>query len=382
MARGYFLGNAVGPTGKSSATSAGTQPTTIFGRVVDIVLDNSKILYNTAGNQLPIGAIKYQDVNTPVNANGEFSYALPALNSIKQYPLVNEIVTIQTGPNPDFQESVGQTVNYYSTILNIWGAPHHNALPTQGVDFNSPIGDGIPELKDINPLFPFPGDILIEGRQGQSVRIGGYATQENKITDSVNNGKPYILISNGQIKTKNGIDHIIEDINEDFNSLYFLSDHKSTLKSANNKRDSYDVVPLKSDEYIGNQVIINGGRLFLNAKEDSAFISAKESVGLNARTLNFDAKDYFCVDSKKIYLGKKARTSSGNEPVVLGTQLQNWLETLLDTLENVGAAMSTAAAVSGGPVSNLVATGPELRAVARSLKAQIKQFQSKKVFTE
>ncbi len=42
--------------------------------------------------------------------------------------------------------------------------------------------------------------------------------------------------------------------------------------------------------------------IFLNAKEESAFISAKESIGLNARTLNFDAKDYMCVDANKIYL--------------------------------------------------------------------------------
>jgi hypothetical protein len=205
---------------------------------------------------------------------------------------------------------------------------------------------------------------------------------ENKLVSVGNNGKPFILISNGQKQTDNGIDYIVEDINKDPNSLYLLSDHKTTLKPANNKRDSYDVVPLRADRYVGNQVVVNGGRLFFNAKEDSAFISAKESIGLNARTVNLDATDYFCVDSKKIYLGKKARTSSGNEPVVLGTQLQNWLETLLDTLENVGSAMSTATAVSGGPVTDLVTTGPELRAVARSLKAQIVQFQSKKVFTE
>jgi hypothetical protein len=231
-------------------------------------------------------------------------------------------------------------------------------------------------------MYPYPGDVLIEGRQGQSIRIGGNMSPKNTLVDSINNAKPFILISNGQIKTDNGIDHIVEDINKDPNSLYFLSDHKSDLVAANTKRDSYDLVPLNSDQYIGNQVIINGGRLFFNAKEDSILLSAKESVGLNARTLNLDATEYFCADSKKIYLGKAARTSGGKEPVILGAQLENWLTTLLDTLNNLAIAMTTATSVIGGPVVQLNAAGPELQAVVNSLKTQIKLFQSKKVFTE
>ena len=106
------------------------------------------------------------------------------------------------------------------------------------------LGTDVVELSDVNPLFPFPGDILLQGRQGQSVRIGGNKSPQNPLVDAANNGKPYILISNGQLKTDNGIDHIIEDINKDPNSLYFLSDHKSDLLAANTKRDSYDVVQI------------------------------------------------------------------------------------------------------------------------------------------
>jgi hypothetical protein len=312
----------------------------------------------------------------------KFPFAYQGSAQNRTIPLNKEIVTLYTGADPGSIDNPGKTRTYWKEVVNVWNHPHHNAAPdTLQDNWQDDLLKGFPEQKTINPLIANPGDTLIEGRLGQSIRFGGSKGASTYIDDS-NNGKPVIIISNGQVTTKNGSDLIEENVNEDFNSLYFFSDHKSILKSANNKRDSYDVVPLRANEYIGNQVILNGGRLFLNAKEDSAFISAKESIGLNARTVNLDATDYFCVDSKKIYLGKKARTSSGNEPVILGTQLQSWLETLLDTLENVGSAMSTATAVSGGPVTNLVTTGPELRAVARSLKAQITQFQSKKVFTE
>lgn len=384
MAVNYFLGNTVSSIARGMGVGSNTQPTSVFGRVVDIVLDETKILYDEQGNRLPIGSIIYQDILTPVDKETSLPPAYPLSNTITQFPVINEIVLITTGPGPDFQENSSQLVSYYSSVLNIWGSTHHNALPTQGVDFEFPIGNTIPELKDINPLYPFPGDVLIEGRQGQSVRIGGYSTKENSITNNSNNGQPFIIISNGQIKTTNGIDHIVEDINEDFNSIYFLSNHKIPLKSANSKRNSYNTVPKTSDQFKGNQVVINGGRLFLNAKEESVLISAKDSIGLNANTLNFDATDYFCIDAKKIYLGEKARTAtpSVQQPAVLGKQLENWLSTLLDTLATVADAMSTASAVGAGPVTQLNATGPGLKATVQSLKSQFKVFQSKKVFTE
>ena len=378
----YFLGNRIGGLVQSQngGGSGGEGP--MYGRVIKISIDENTQILDPQGNTLPIGTILYRDITAEKETSATEYPALPLHANIKQFPLLNEVVALVQGPTSDIQTNVATKDMYYTSVVNLWGSNHHNALPEPNVDLSVILGKEVKELADINPMYPFPGDIIIEGRQGQSIRLGGNKTSQNKLVDDSNNAKPFILISNGQIQTTNGIDHIVEDINKDPNSLYFLSDHKTSLSAANKKRDSYDVVPLEADKYIGNQVVLNGGRLFLNAKEDSAFISAKESVGLNARTLNFDAKDYMCLDSKKIYLGKKARTTSGNEPVILGTQLQNWLETLLDTLENVGSAMSTAAAVSGGPVTNLVTAGPELRAVARSLKAQIKQFQSKKVFTE
>ena len=378
----YFLGNRIGGLVQSQNGGGLGGEGPMYGRVIKISIDENTKILDPQGNTLPIGTILYRDITAEKETSATEYPALPLHANIKQFPLLNEVVALVQGPTSDIQTNVATKDMYYTSVVNLWGSNHHNALPEPNVDLSIILGKEVKELADINPMYPFPGDIIIEGRQGQSIRLGGNKTSQNKLVDDSNNAKPFILISNGQIQTTNGIDHIVEDINKDPNSLYFLSDHKTSLIAANKKRDSYDVVPLEADKYIGNQVVLNGGRLFLNAKEDSAFISAKESVGLNARTLNFDAKDYMCLDSKKIYLGKKARTTSGNEPVILGTQLQNWLETLLDTLENVGSAMSTAAAVSGGPVTNLVTAGPELRAVARSLKAQIKQFQSKKVFTE
>jgi hypothetical protein len=378
----YYLGSQIGGLTQSQTSGGSQQPTLLFGRVIKIALDEGTEILDTQGNTLPIGTILYRDIAAEKETKATEQFALPLYANIKQFPLLNEVVMLVQGPTSDIQTNVSRKDVYYSTIVNLWGSNHHNALPEPNTDISTILGKDVKELSDINPMYPFPGDVLIQGRQGQSMRIGGNMSPKNTLVDDSNNGKPFILISNGQIKTNNGIDHIVEDINKDPNSLHFLSDHKSDLVAANIKRDSYDVAPLRSNQYVGNQVILNGGRLYFNAKEDSAFISAKESVGLNARTLNFDAKDYACIDSNKIYLGVKARTSSNREPVVLGIQLENWLTSLLDTLSSVASAMASATSITGGPVPTLNAAGPELDAVVKSLKTQIILFQSKKVFTE
>lgn len=367
-----------GSKGSSTgASSSGGQ----FGRVVSTILSlndpNCKdpSMLNGVYYKVPKVAGDESQVES-------LQFAYQGSSTMRVIPMEGEMVQIESAPGANSQGTPGATVKYWTKIVNIWNSPHHNASPdTKQTGWQDRLIGGAKEEANINPLQASPGDMLIEGRLGQSIRFGGNKGQSSLIGDS-NNGSPLIIISNGQIATDNGIDPIEENINDDFCSLYFTSKHVIPLKSANTKRDSYDTPPITSDQYLGNQVLINGGRLYFNAKEDSAFISAKESIGLNAKTINLDADNYFCVDAKKIFLGKKARTAVSKEPVILGTQLENWMNSLLDALSNVATALSSASAVSGGPVTQLNATGPELQAVVRSLRTQIKQFQSNKVFTE
>ena len=378
----YFLGSRIGGIVQSQNTGGSQQVSPVFGRVIKIALDESTEILDAQGNSLPIGTILYRDITAEKETTATEYPALPLQSNFKQFPLLNEVVLLTQGPSSDIQTNVSTRDVYYSTVVNLWGSSHHNALPEPNTDISTILGKDVKELSDINPMYPYPGDLLIEGRQGQSIRMGGNMSPKNTLVNSANNAKPFIVISNGQIKTDNGIDYIVEDINKDPNSLYFLSDHKSDLIAVNTKRDSYNTVPLDSNQYVGNQVIVNGGRLFFNAKEDSILLSAKEAVGLSAKTLNLDATEYFCVDSKKIYLGKKARTAFLKEPVVLGVQLENWLTTLLNSLNKLSYSLEIAASVSGGPVPQLNQAAYPLRAAVTSLQKQIKQFQSNKVYTE
>ena len=256
----YSLGGRVRSVQTNQGGGASKGDAISFGRVETIVL----------GVSLPIGGIRYKLVTEASDTNENYYTALPLFGNIQLYPFENEVVAILNAPDPDTQVSNGRKISYYlnSGVVNVWGTPHHNALPGAGVDFQYPIGRDVIQLADINPLYPFPGDTLIEGRHGQSIRLGGTKSKMNPLVDAANDGMPYLIISNGQIKTDNGIDRIVENIDKDPNSLYFLSDHTVNLTPANNKRASYDLPPTYAKAYRGNQVVVNGGRLFFNAKEE------------------------------------------------------------------------------------------------------------------
>jgi len=369
---------ASAPAAKSKAANSSQ-----YGRVVSIVLNIDDPKCKDASM---INGVFYRIPGKGANEDTTegLAFAYQGDVSIRVIPMEGEIVELQSKPAAGEGAKPGTTTKYWTSIVPIWNHPHHNAAPdTKQPEWRNNLLAGVEEQSTINPLQANPGDTILEGRLGQSIRFGGNKGLKPGIIDDSNNGKPITIISNGQIETDNGNDLILEDIDKDFNSIYLVSDHKLPITPINKKRDSYNTQPPTSNQYKGNQVVVNGGRLYFNAKEESAFISAKNSIGLNANTLNFDATDYFCVDAKIIYLGKKARTSGGGqrEPVILGKQMENWLKVLLSSLEAVASAMTSASAL-GVPVTQLNSSGPSLKASVESLRTQIKRFQSKKVFTE
>jgi hypothetical protein len=309
------------------------------------------------------------------------SFAYQGNTNMRMIPMEGEIIEVQSKPAAGEGAKPGTTTKYWTAIVPIWNHPHHNAAPdTKQSEWKNNLLAGKTEQATINPLQANPGDTIFEGRLGQSIRFGGYKGQQSGIIDDSNDGSPIAVISNGQIQTDNGSDLIQEDIDKDFNSIYLVSNHKVKLTPANTKRSSYNTVPPASNEFKGNQVIINGGRLYFNAKEESILLSAKQSIGLNGATVNLDATDYFCVDAKKIYLGAKARTGQV-ENAVLGMQLDNWLQSLISTLQVIAGAMKSATN-GGGTVASLQAAGTALDTTLVSLKTQIQNIKSQKVYIE
>ena len=382
------LYNFVTSTSNANSRGKSNAPSSQYARVVDIILDENHPDYLAKGGAKAINGIYFRPLNIAVSENDSrtLPFAYQGNGQIKAVPVIGEIVQIETMPTSRKGTVKNQSTSYYTRIVNIWNHPNTNVyLDVFGnPDLDTTQGGNFEQNPAINPLRSAMGDLQIEGRQGQSLRFTGAKGFANPWIDDSNKDKPLIILSNGQIQTEEGFTTINEDVNEDSSSIYIASDHTIPLIQASEKRDAYNENPVKADQFKGNQVIINSGRLFFNAKENDIQLSSKTSIGLNTNgTINLDATDYLCIDGSQIYLGSKARTApqSTKQPVLLGNQTEQFLELLIDELQNLSAALAT----SSDPV--LILQGNAMRPALQALSDRINpngpsQLKSKKVFTE
>lgn len=366
-------------------------------RVIDIILDSDHPEYDNYDGPSSIGMIFYRlisETGTDVSDDGEQEFtgqAFPISNNNKLLPLKNEIVFLTKGPDPLVDEGSSDGRFYYITPYSIWNHPHHNAIPANTDDKpeNVNIGEGINADDKIAPLHPFPGDMILEGRLGQSIRFAGGNSKKSPFTDDSNTNKPLIIISNGQKEAENGFQHIVEDINEDPTSIFLTSDHNIPLTLANDKRDSYDTKPDTPSNYKGAQLLFNSNRITINSKESDILLSSPKSIGLNSDTVNIDGKDYMCIDADKIYLGVKARTNSGanKQPAVLGHRMEAFMQDVLDQLIGMAKAMGKAKTIKGDAIPTINLRGNSSKIVLRQLKRQLNpkgnsNLKSKKLYIE
>lgn len=313
-------------------------------RVKDIILDSSHPLFKDYGEWASIGLVFMEDVEQPTDEATPRQIAYPLSPNTKHYPLKNEIIAVISLPNNQVESSNTSTLSYYLPPTNIWGSQHHNAIPgnselapSQQKDYEQTsvgsvrrvtdggteinLGDTFIEQLNINPLQPFEGDYIIEGRFGQSLRFG---SSEGK--------DPITKIRNGQGEiTDEGWTTIEENINEDNASIYLTSTQQVDLEPNTFNYNSYpsSSAPELIPYYSSSQVIINSGRLVLNSNVDNTLLSSIKSINLNSQgSVNVDSKNEFVVNSPNILLGDKDAT----EPVLKGDITIELLSELVDEL--------------------------------------------------
>ena len=361
-----------GPTNNfSNSLNAAPSPITAV-RVKFVLLNGNDypVTWEKYGKYAGMGGILFEEMDNPGNANLEsLTFAKPLHTNIKSLPAVNEIVYIISLPNAQRNPSSGEELYYFQTV-NVWNSVHHNALPNSiannpsnaqkyssteaGVEIQSDVQDSqiqlgltFREKTNIRNLQPFEGDILLEGRWGNTMRLGSTVSNSNPPnmwSNSGVNGEPIIILKNGQTNSE-GDPWIpqVEDINSDMSSIYLTSNQQIPIKGASIDYNSYTSPPENPDIFTGEQVLINSGRLYFNAKNDSILLSANTSINLNTQdTVNIDSKNSFIVDTREIYLGSKNAT----EPVILGDKfLADFQKLLTDMI-----ALTTALGTVGTPI--------------------------------
>ena len=380
----YNLGGGVKSTG-GGAGGGGGRTGVKYGRVVDIILDPFHPKFEQQNSSQGLYGVFYRDPTKPGRDTEEadLPFAYFAGGNIKQIPLKGEIVIIQSLPS-DSRVKGNSKKEYWTKIVPLWNHVHHNAYPDviqdesqeTGVD----LGEYFEENDAVNNLQLFPGDISLEGRHGQSLRFGGTKFDSNEFTEDSDNGLPFTILRNGQAEAGEATDLVLENINDDLSSIYLTSNHTIELEQAHEKRDAFDEEPEKAKEYKGNQILVDSGRLYFNAKEEGALISAKELIGLNSKVIGIDADDYVGLDAKKIYLGTTAFDEK--EPALKGQTSTDWLEDLVSLLEGLAKTMATTPPAPPTYIAALVKEGVKLQIQLPKIKSLLKQLHSKKVFID
>jgi hypothetical protein len=251
------------------------------------------------------------------------------------------------------------------------------------------LGNTFIERSNIHPLLPFEGDIIYEGRWGNSIRFG--STNKRKIAGIIPNtpnnwsstgssGDPIVIIRNGQgIQTEEGWIPTVEDINNDESSIYFTSTQKIPLNTSSTNYFSYKNNPPQSpNQYAGKQVIINSGRIVFNTTQDHILLSSNKTVNLNAiEGVNIDTPTVV-FQSRNVFIGSKNAT----EPLLLGNQTVELLNQLISNLASFAQICSTLVSTPPGtPLGPLNVVSTQLASSLNALQANLNNIKSKYNYT-
>jgi len=363
-------------------------------RVVDINLNSDSTMWGNVGQWSGIGTIKFQLMTSVGSNKGDIDRAVgnlakPLFPNIKNYPLVNELVLLFELPNTQESQSSTKKSYYYLNPISLWNAPHHNAYPDMysedngqsapsykkdyqsieignvrrvtnkptKIPLNGASGGTFVERSNIHPILPFAGDNIIEGRFGNSFRLGNTAKTAGDIKNnwsiSGDGGSPISILRNGQSPSASseGWIPVTENINEDLASVYLTSTQQIPIEVAVSNREEAQAstvpfsntiknTPISPKSYNAPQIVLNSGRLLFNTTTDSILMSAQKSIALESLqdlAIKSQLKNVNVIAPNGVVsLGKQNATES----VVLGDKFLLQFENLVQSLENLCTALS------------------------------------------
>ena len=315
-----------------------------LAEVVDVIRSEDHPDYQSNRD---IGKVKIRRLLSEFDRGEDaLQYARPASDRLRSYPLEHELVS---------------TVNlhgitYYLRTFNVRNNVHQNSAPLSSVSKREgdeatqerylEASDGLqrqPEGGDIDiegddfevdtsikPLQHEVGDVIYEGRFGQSMRLGRDEDQN-----------PLIQLRVGQrdeLEDTDFLQPFFEDMNEDPTSVWMTEDTEVDFEATTSDLDEHLFSAQNPSRTLdGAQVFIDSDRIVLNAKENEIFGFASDSI-------NLVSGEYFTIDAKDEI---RLATENNNEPMVRGQQLVDRLTELLNTLQQ--ETPPTPAGPSGPP---------------------------------
>ena len=316
-------------------------------------------------------------------------------NNDRYIPLMRGMVDVPTKGDPVLLCSIGG-INYYLGPLNTQGNPNFNLdnlfkfeTTTVGdkekdAETNAKLarGESLNFKKiELRRLAKIPneeldngvsyneayGDLMLEGRHGNSLRIGSrdvnpYIMISNSrsgqaIRESLGDGSLISITKNGTLAQHYGnYKKVLSseadiDSQDDPNTTFeveevfgftLASDYVATdeepparlmgglISSINGDQDATELIY----NYSGNQILFSSDRLTLNSKLDDIYLSSNKDIHIGSKenvTIS-TAKDLI-IESEKTYLGDPNKKEMDN--MVLGSLVQDALNGIIDLIKEV-----------------------------------------------
>ena len=294
--------------------------------------------------------------------------ARPINPYLRVTPLQGEMVLLIKAPSAEVSGLGNSTELYYLDVVNIQSLLGHNSLPTSGkVDSSgggnyggSAAGGGgggggakvdknFPENTKAGYIQPYVGDVIVEGRYGQTLRFSSTPKSKSLFskppvwTDG-SPGDPITVLRNSKHVGSSG-KFYTEDIEKDDSLIILTSNQKLPVKPASTAKKAAQEVGVQ-DKYEKNMIYLTSGRLILNARTEDILGYAKKGIHLAAQKVAIDAQSKFTVDSPAIHLGAQA-----TEPLIFGQKWATWMNNFITALgtQFVATANGPSGPLQGNP---------------------------------
>lgn len=229
--------------------------------VVDVVVNDAHPEYAKDGYN--VGAIQFRFIHSnQYREQGTLNWALPIDANLTEYPLLHEIVIVTKALNRFYYTKKLNTSSRV-TAQPLFGLNEELSPPdnsTKKVEkyqsstvnpkkddtaVKNKLGKKFVDRDNVNRLRHDEGDVILEGRSGQSMRLGASWKTGTLFTSKDEDQSPNLLFRVGQSpKVKPSINGplglVTEDINTDATSLWLVSDQIVPLDFSTKRGHRHD----------------------------------------------------------------------------------------------------------------------------------------------
>lgn len=357
--------------------------TVTYGVVVEVLLNPSHPGYKGMGGAIALNGIFYRELGRkiPEKDLSTLNFAYCGNSNIKNCPVKGEIVQIESRPSENISGIATILKPYWTSITPIWNSGHHNAYPDiyqfPEQSTKADLGKDFIENANVKPLSLRPGDILIEGRHGQALRMGGVLLGDEQITQNKKAGDPFNILSISSNTEKKEV--ALEDLLKDPALLIQLSNHTCKIKGLNTNTSGWKAAPISIDTYKGPQQILISDRLSFVARKEHILFNAKKGIGLSANSVSLSADEYIGLNAKKVYLSARA-IGTESEAALLGNTAVDWLKELTAQLISLVDTLRTMPANPNVAIPVVISQASALRKTLTPLQAKLDALKSTQVF--